>query len=40
MSKFDWHDLSPIFFDRNASSEPKNILETNKTLKHHLLAIH
>ena len=31
MSKFDWHDLSPIFFGHNASSIPKRILETNKT---------
>ena len=31
VSKFDWHDLSPIFFGHNASSQTKSILETNKT---------
>ena len=31
LSKFDWRDLSPIFFDHNASSLSKSILETNKT---------
>ena len=30
VSKFDWHDFSPIIFGYNASSLPKSILETNK----------
>ena len=30
-SKFDWHDLYQFFFGHNASSQPKSILETNKT---------